>query len=72
MAKDLFERDRQLKQLIMAVTKFIETLQVLHCVRKRSYYIIIIIIGSLFLAPPEGGEEGGGRIGGQVPEAQST
>ena len=28
MAKDLYERDHQLKQFIMAVTKFIETLKV--------------------------------------------
>lgn len=30
MANDLFERDYQLKQLIMTVTKFIEALQVLN------------------------------------------
>ena len=28
MSKDLFEGDRQLKQFIMSITKFIETLQV--------------------------------------------
>ena len=45
MAKDLFERDYQLKQLIMTVTKFIEALKV-YRMGYNAYNLMIVTICS--------------------------
>jgi hypothetical protein len=67
MAKDLYERDHQLKQFILAVTKFAETLKV---------WLIVIyccpLYGESFIAPSKGSKETNGKPGGNISGIKTT